>query len=172
MEPIKQLKRLGLLKPEMDILDIGCRNGWLFERLKKPGRNYDAVDIYDNLPDKTGMRFFQESFTTFVPDKKYDLIFAKDVFFCEPNQIEHAIRYLDYLKPDGVFFVSFMLEDDPHVGMRAIDDTFWYGVSQDKIDFFMQQGDILWKEDFQGEAPTFSGKMRQWHVYSIIFKKK
>lgn len=51
MEFIEQLKKNNLLHPEMDILDVGCGNGWLFRRLvdHNPGRTYDAVDTLDKL---------------------------------------------------------------------------------------------------------------------------
>ncbi len=49
MEFTEQLKQLGIYKPEMDILDIGCNNAWLFQRLNKPGRVFDLIDIVDNL---------------------------------------------------------------------------------------------------------------------------
>lgn len=176
MEFIEQLKNLQLFKPGMDILDVGCNNAWLFQRLNKPGRNFDLIDIVNNvdsdIKNQSNVRFFQESFTEFEPDKKYDLIFAKDTFFHHSDQIGQAVRYMNYLKPNGVACIAFMLEDDPHVGRRAIDGSAWFGVSQEIIDSFLKNYEVLWKKDFDGEYLNMAEKLVVWHVQYFILRNK
>lgn len=171
MEFIHELKQLKLFSPTMVILDVGCKNGWLFDRLKKPGRTYDAVDIIDELPEKEGIRFYQESFTTFVPDRTYDLIFARNTFFFQPDQLLQAERYLTYLKPEGVLCVSFMMEDDPHVGKKGIDGTFFYGISQNDLKTFIENKNILWMHDFEQEALDLGNNLVSWHLCMFIIKR-
>lgn len=171
MEFINELKRLGLFSPNMAILDIGCRNGWLFDRLKKPGRTYDGVDIVDEFEDKEGIRFFNESFTTFVPDKKYDLIFARMVFMFQPHQLIQAERYLNYLNPGGVLCVSIMLDDDPHVGRTSSDGTIFYGVSPAGLAVFLKDKNILWQLDFKKDALNLEDELVSWHLCKLILKK-
>lgn len=57
MEFTEQLKKLNIFNPDIEVLDIGCYNGWLFQRLKKLNRKFDLVDTMDLVPDKTGARF-------------------------------------------------------------------------------------------------------------------
>lgn len=171
MEFIYQLKQLKLFKPDMAILDIGCRNGWLYDRLKKPGRTYDGLDQIDMIENKDGIRFFKESFTTFLPDKKYDLIFARDVFFFDSYQLTQVERYLTFLKPDGVLCVSIMLEDDPHVGRKDSDGTIFYGVSSTDLESFLENKDILWKQDFKGDALSLGNNLVSWHLCQLIIRK-
>jgi SAM-dependent methyltransferase len=177
MEFLEQLKALGLYKPEMDVLDIGCAEGWLFFKLieLKPGRRYDAVDIRDRLYDKidrSRVRFFQESFVNFVPDKKYDLIFARNVFFQEPGQIQQALRYSQYLKDDGVMVASFLGVDDPWAD-TVFDGIDYYSVTDEELVEFKKQVHVLW----ESENPKFRNTIRnntekEWHMYRLIFKKK
>jgi len=171
MEFLEQFKRLDILKPGMDILDVGCYNGWLFQRLYRPGYHYDGVDIVDLIQNKNNLRFYQESFTEFIPDKKYDLIFARNVFMQCPDQIEQVKRYMQYLKSSGVMAVSLMGNNDPWVE-KIVDDISYYKVTKEEVEDFKNKYQLMWLEDFKGEGSGFSGKIKLWHWYRMIIKNK
>lgn len=155
----------------MDILDVGCGNGWMLQGARRPGRNYDAIDIADLLPDKTGMRFFQESFVDFVPDKKYDLIFARNVFSQEVDPLGQAKRYAQFLKPGGVMCVSFMADDDSWTMRGVPDGGRWHGVSKDQVSEFQKGFEVLWFNEFLGDfKKNASEEIRHWHWYQLIIK--
>jgi len=174
MEFLEQLRVLGVYKPEMDILDVGCRTGWRFQKLDKPGRNYDGVDIIDILDfsiDRSRIRFFKESLTEFIPDKQYDLIFARNVFFFSEDQIAQVEKYFKYLKVGGIMCVTFMLDNDPHVGQRTDEVSTWYGVSHAELNNFVETKEILWKDEFEGETTSMTERKSLWHVQFFILKK-
>ena len=171
MEFAVQLKKLSIWRLQMDILDVGCGNGKFFQKFFKPGRNYDAVDIVDLIPDKTNLRFYKKSFTEFIPDKKYDLIFARNVFSQEPEPIKEAARYATYLKPAGIMCVSFMGDNDPWVTEGMSNGTKWYGVSRDEVVDFQKNFKILWNNEFSDKFEQADGIMKDWHWYQMILKK-
>lgn len=174
MEFMEQLKSLGIYQPDMDILDIGCDNGWLFTRLNKPGRNFDLIDRVDNLgpeiKNAPNVRFFQTSLLEFVPDRKYDLVFARNVFFQTPHQIEEAARYAKCLKPGGVMCVSFLGENDPWARKDA-EGASYYSVSKNEVSRFAESHEVLWFNEFQEELPRMDGTLKFWHWYQVIIKK-
>lgn len=154
----------------MDILDVGCGNGWFLQRALKPGRHCDGVDTVDTIEDKTGIRFFKESFVDFVPDRKYDLIFARNVFFQEQGQLDQARRYASYLKPGGVMAVSFLADDDPWVTEGTVKGEKYYGVTKNEVVEFQKGFETLWSEEFADEFPNKDGKVKYWHWYQLIIK--
>lgn len=174
MEFLDQMRKLGIYQPDMDILDIGCDNGWLFMRLNKPGRNFDLVDRVDGLgpeiKNAPNARFFQASLLDFVPDKQYDLVFARNVFFQVAHQIDEAARYAEYLKPGGIMCVSFMGENDPWAN-KDIDGDSYYSVSQKEFSQFMESYEVLWFNEFQGEFQRKGGSLKFWHWYQVIVRK-
>ena len=69
------------LKPNLDILDIGCGNGRLLNTLKNYPINYLGIDLSKSLikeAKKTypAANFINQDFTQFTTDKQYDLVFA------------------------------------------------------------------------------------------------
>ncbi len=174
MDFISELKKLNIFKPDMAILDIGCWNGWLADKLLRLNRTYDGVDIKDRIKDKNrnGLRFFQDSFLTFIPDRKYDLIFARNTFFQQQGQIQQALRYASYLKEGGVMCVSFLGVDDPWADIE-FDGIKYYSVTEKELTDFKDKVNVLWEIDNPKFRSTLmDGSEKDWHMYKIIFKNK
>lgn len=68
--------------------------------------------------------------------------------------------------------VTFMVDDDPHVGTTTIDGTVFHGVSKKEIEEFMIDKNIAWSEDFSEEFPDFGENLKKWHVYQMIIRNK
>lgn len=175
MEFLDQLKELKLYKLDMDILDIGCDNGWFFMRTNKSDRRYDLIDHIDGLDSEIknapNVSFIQTSLLDFVPNKQYDLIFARNVFFEIADQIKEVARYTQYLKPEGVMCVSFLGENDPWVKKNPTRGLY-YKVSKDEISQLMESYEVLWFQEFQGEFLRKDGTLKFWHLYQMIIKNK
>lgn len=92
------------------ILDVGCGDGLMFDRLLELGRSVEGVETDATLVDPSGPhrdRITLGSFdSTFQPGKRYSLILMLDVLehLGDPAAaLRHAVSLLDH---DGVFLAT------------------------------------------------------------------
>ncbi len=174
MEFLEKMKELGLLHEEMDVLDVGAYNGAIIGRLANghPRRTFDAIDVVDSLADeiKKIAHFEKISFVDYIPNKYYDLIFARNSFFHEPDATKQAGRYFQYLKPGGVMCVSFMGKSDPWAD-KDMRNFKYYSTTPEELEAFKRLGEVLWFEDYQSENTNFDEKVKSWHLYRLIIRK-
>jgi trans-aconitate methyltransferase len=171
MEFIEQLKKLQLFKPDMTILDVGCHEGKFTEFFTQFG-SVDAIDKYDRVLDKTKFNFTQINLEDFYSDKKYDLIFARNVFFFTNDPITQVVRYSEFLKPQGIFCLTLMGVDDPWTIPNA-EGVRCTSVTRDQVSNFTDKFETLWFFEDTSEHPRMDGKgIKKWHLYKMILKKK
>jgi 2-polyprenyl-6-hydroxyphenyl methylase/3-demethylubiquinone-9 3-methyltransferase len=102
------------------ILDLGCGSGNTGCELDAGVyRDYTGVDISEVALAKARQRsaeiqragrnrYSQSDILTYVPDRSYDVIlFRESIYYIPKGRITGMVqRYSGYLKPDGVFIVS------------------------------------------------------------------
>lgn len=180
MESIKQepefkfigkIDELHLLKPGSEILDIGCDEGFYARKFARKGYIVDAIDIVDKMEDKKGIHFEKASFVDYVPEKQYDLVFARNVFFQESDPIGQAKRYAQFLKPGGLMCLTFMGEQDDWAREDAIGGQL-YAVSRKELEGFQKEfKTIIFQEVKKFEKGLFTEKPKNWHLYKMILQK-
>lgn len=165
---VQKLYEFHLLKPKSDILDIGCNDGFFAHQFQNNGHTVDAIDIYDRISDKKGIYFEKESFVDYIPNKQYDVIFARNVFFQEPDPIGQAKRYMRFLKPQGLMYLSLMGEQDDWSG-----DNGWHTVPQKELDEFKNEFHVLWFQEIKRlKSGLFNPEPKNWHLYKMILQNK
>jgi 2-polyprenyl-6-hydroxyphenyl methylase/3-demethylubiquinone-9 3-methyltransferase len=104
---------IKFLKPQGSILDAGCGEGILLQRLSGvPYRRYVGIDIAQTAIDKAAKRadghgvFTQADVQTFVPDETFDTIIFNEVLYYLKEPLELVQRYEAWLKPGGIFIAS------------------------------------------------------------------
>jgi SAM-dependent methyltransferase len=96
--------------PGGSVLDVGCSDGILQERLSY-GR-YTGIDVFaDTIAHASRKadaktRFLQADAATYVPDEQFDAIIWNECLYYLEKPIETIRRYRDYLRPNGVIIVS------------------------------------------------------------------
>lgn len=100
------------LKPGGAILDIGCGEGILNERLRRTYSRYVGVDISKSAIEKCargGSRseYVAADATEYVPQGLFDAIVFNEVLYYFEEPLEVLDRYRLNLKPDGIFILSF-----------------------------------------------------------------
>ena len=101
-------------KKEGSVLDLGCGNGALTQRLSQAGYSPVGMDASpdllavarSNYPD---IHFFQGDATDFRVDAPYDIVFSNAVFhWIERDKQDAMLRCVNAaLKPDGEFVFEF-----------------------------------------------------------------
>ena len=171
MEFIEKLKENNLLRPGMEILDVGCHDGKFSKFFTQFGA-VDAIDRFDGIEDKTNINFTQIQLEEFHPNKQYDLIFARNVFFFTNNPIAQANRYAESLKVGGVFALTLMGVEDPWTMPNAAGAK-CTAVTNDQVTEFMKPFEQIWYFEDTSEHPRMDGKgIKKWHLYKMILKKK
>jgi 2-polyprenyl-3-methyl-5-hydroxy-6-metoxy-1,4-benzoquinol methylase len=91
---------IGHLRPEMQILEIGCGAGWVGQYLKNQGfRNYTGIDLYPPADIVGDIKQWQR---LGIKPRTYDAIIAFEV-------VEHVDCFeecCEILKPGGLLLVT------------------------------------------------------------------
>lgn len=171
MEFIEQLKKNNLLHSDMEILDVGCHSGKFSQFFTQFGI-VDAIDKYDEIEDKTNINFRRTRLEDFISSKKYDLIFARNVFFFTSDPIMYATKYVEALKQGGIFCLTLMGVEDPWTMPNAAGAK-CTAVTTDQVSNFTNQFETIWFFEDTTEHPRMDGKgIKKWHLYKMILKKK
>lgn len=100
------------LKPGGKLLDVGCGEGLLRDRLHpRAFAQYVGIDFEEpirraseRVDEQT--RFFAADMNFFVPDLTFDTIVFNESLYLFRNVAEGIMRYESFLAPGGVFLVS------------------------------------------------------------------
>jgi 2-polyprenyl-3-methyl-5-hydroxy-6-metoxy-1,4-benzoquinol methylase len=101
------------LHPQGAILDVGCGQGLLFDRLRPYGdRRYLGLDVSEAAlaplrsceDDRT--RFLRTDAETYVPTDRYDVIVFNESLYYFGDPLAVVARYVGALNPGGVLMVS------------------------------------------------------------------
>lgn len=118
---------------ELKIMDFGCGESYIPERLRKAGHKVTAVDIVPPLephPD----RLTGDIMELDLPANAYDLIYSYQVFehISEPKKI--LKRLFDLAKKDGMVLIHTDMET-PERGNTDFTD-WWYVLPPDHCSFY------------------------------------
>ena len=101
------------IKQNFRFLDIGCGNGWVVRKISKLQKCILAEGV-DGAPEMinkarkhdTDNNYYIEDIESWVPNKKYDIIFSMEVFyyFKEPQKIINNL--IEYLNEDGILIIG------------------------------------------------------------------
>jgi len=102
------IEGLSLRSPR--ILEIGCANGWLSERLVKYGE-VTAVDLADAVIEKAKKRvpqvnFYAGDFLEMKFDNSYEIVVSLETIAYVQNQEAFIRRVVDILEPKGYFILT------------------------------------------------------------------
>jgi SAM-dependent methyltransferase len=107
---------LEFLKPGGSVLDIGCGEGLLLQRLSPEACScYVGIDISQAAVDKATPRpdirscFARAEAQHYVPRAGFDAIVFNEVLYYFASPFEVVKRYESWLKPGGVFITSLYL---------------------------------------------------------------
>ena len=100
-------------KPSGAILDVGCGEGILQERLSpNTYSRYVGVDFSKTAINRAACRqdektcFVMADFHTYVPDEQFDVIIFNECLFHTNDPLSFVKRYENFLRGDGLFIVS------------------------------------------------------------------
>jgi SAM-dependent methyltransferase len=100
------------LKPGGKVLDVGCGEGLLRDRLHpRAFTHYVGIDFEEPIRRAGGRvdeqtRFFAADMNFFVPDLRFDTIVFNESLYLFRDVAEGIMRYETFLAPNGVFLVS------------------------------------------------------------------
>ncbi|MGH7824064.1 MAG: class I SAM-dependent methyltransferase [Candidatus Binatia bacterium] len=106
---------IQFLKPGGSVLDVGCGEGILLHRLNPEAYSkYLGIDFskaaIDHAAAKSAAhmgRFAQADAEKYVPDEDFDAIIFNEVLYILDQPLEVVQRYESWLRPGGVFIISF-----------------------------------------------------------------
>ena len=105
------------LPTDAKILDIGCGSGRDALHFKNKGYEITAFDAAEELvklsKEYTGLDIICNTFEEFDTEEKFDGLWACSSFLhIEKKDMKSMLeKYADFLKPDGVFYLSFKYSD-------------------------------------------------------------
>lgn len=101
------------LEPKCDILDVGCGEGVLLERLGPDGYStYVGLDVSEVAiagllsRQNSATRFITADAETYVPEQYFDVIVFNETLYYMRDAAGVAERYTRLLKPGGIAIVS------------------------------------------------------------------
>jgi trans-aconitate methyltransferase len=108
---ISFLERRGLLHPAGhhcldDCFDVGCGDFYFSNILSKKGYRIRAIDCCAQTKVPSGVEFSQVAIEDFIPDRQYQLIFARNVLPFTDNPLKQARRLISFLGSGGIIYVT------------------------------------------------------------------
>lgn len=125
MWSLNELPRTGVtlaycqvLKKGGSILDVGCGEGMLQDRLcPQSYSRYVGVDISAEAIRRATVResdtvtFISEDATVYTPDQRFDVIVFNECIYYFDDPVAVARRYEAFLEEDGIFIISMFVGD-------------------------------------------------------------
>lgn len=112
---VKHLKNIRhFIKPDKNILDMGCGQGMLVLALQELGYNIEGIDIFkDDYDISTATKEMWERYNLkirehdlYSPDKQYDAIISIAVIEHQQNPFKFIQAVYNWLKPGGVAYIA------------------------------------------------------------------
>jgi 2-polyprenyl-3-methyl-5-hydroxy-6-metoxy-1,4-benzoquinol methylase len=125
MWSLNELPRFGIVtaycrffRDGGSILDIGCGEGMLQERLCSTSYSrYLGVDISQEAVNRALARatervsFVREDAAVFTPDERFDVIIFNECIYYFDDPVAVARHYEQFLNEDGIFIISMFVGD-------------------------------------------------------------
>ncbi len=111
------------IKPQGTVLDVGCGEGLLQERItpfhysKYMGTDLDkAIEIASKKNDEK-THFVVGDMNTFNPGESFDAIIFNESIYYLHDTVGGLQRYEEFLKPDGIFIIS-MFQSEKNIATK------------------------------------------------------
>ena len=166
-------------------IDCGCGAGSDIVFLRKNGFEVHAFDFEDESIQRCRKRFCdddkvmlsQDDFASF-PYPRASLVLADaSLFFCSPSKFEDVwskiTESLDFDK--GVFCGSFLGPNDSMAGSNFDKEAFWDDIlimAEQRLRTIFETYEIINWTEYKELGKTVLGKEHNWHIYSIVAKKR
>jgi 2-polyprenyl-3-methyl-5-hydroxy-6-metoxy-1,4-benzoquinol methylase len=119
------------LKPSGTILDLGCGEGILQERLDpcKHSRyvgvdfSNEAIRLASSRQDEKTL-FVTADVSTYVPNEQFDVVIFGECLYCFKDPLSVIRRYDPFLKNDGLFIVSMTVHESVNALWEIIDKVY------------------------------------------------
>jgi SAM-dependent methyltransferase len=163
--PIGYLHFAGLIHKEgAACLDVGTREGRYARELVHMGYKVHAIDIKPLPTAIPEITFEQVSIESFTAQRKYNLIFARNVLPYTADPLLQTRKLIELLAGDGVLFVTFFGHDEPWANSGKITPVSYQDAlnSLDGLEMFH------WGS-YHERGPSLSdGKEKLWHIHSFV----
>jgi SAM-dependent methyltransferase len=157
------------------VLDVGCHGGTFSQTFIDKGCSVTGVDVADvvkpEMKSNLNFTFVNESIDALDIDKKFDVVFARNIFpFSKLPAAEVIQTAGEFVASGGIYFFTYFGSDEVWgkegkvlTVNRADIDTIVGGLkSEFELKFFAE-------EKFEG--PTMSGGVKFWHIFRVVLKK-
>lgn len=157
-------------------IDLGCGAG--NDTIYLLNNNYivTAVDkeksvidlIKNRISDTSKLDFIITPFENLKLPKTDLIVSNLSTFFCKPEYFNSFCNEITSNITKGGYFVgNFLGKDDEwnYISTRTF-------VDKEQLDTIFKDFDILLFEENKFNKPTAEGKMKFWHIYQIIARKK
>lgn len=165
-------------------IDCGCGAGSDIAFLRRNDFTVHAFDIEPEAIARCQRRFgrdaqvklSQDSFGTFLYPTSSLVVADASLFFCPQDEFQDAWNKIyQSLLPNGVFVGSFLGSDDSMAGPEYDRKAFWPNVlvaTEERLKSWLKSFEIVSFKEHRKNGTAPGGGNHQWHIYSVVARKK
>ena len=175
---------VSLVEGDKIAIDCGCGAGSDIAFLRSHDFFVHAFDIEKESITRCGVKFkgdsnvllSQDSFNTYKYPHASLIVSDASLFFCPAQEFSEVWRKItDALLPNGIFSGSFLGPEDTMAGPVYNKERYWPSVlvlSKDEVKNLLCGYKIESFTEHRTTGKTPDGKPHQWHIFSVIARKK
>lgn len=172
MRFLSKIIEYKLPKAGLRVLDVGYGKGLEALKLAELGCIVDAVDPKGDKIENPNIKIFNNTIEEFDLSQQYGLVIAQNVLFFIESPLEMAQKLLGVITKDGVLCISFLGEKDAWCGKENIFCITEKDINELKSKIISDGNEVIFFQEELGLGSTMAGPLKNWHVYSLIVRKK